>query len=213
MVIGERAYLAILLVVAAERMVELCISRRNAARALGRGGLESGQAHYRAMVVLHAALLVACAVESLTVTRPIPAVLSATALAVAAGSQMLRYWAIWTLGERWNTRIIVMPEAPVTCGPYRFIRHPNYLAVILEVAALPLIRANWYTAIGFSIANAILLAVRIPAEERALGPAYREAFAARRRFIVRRGDLKGSTRPPTHWTGGSSVGGAITGDP
>ncbi len=79
-----------------------------------------------------------------------------------------------------------MPSAPpVTAGPYRFIRHPNYLAVTLEVAALPLIRANWYTAIGFSIVNAIVLAVRIPSEERALGAGYRDAFASRRRFIPR----------------------------
>ncbi len=184
MVIGERAYLAILAFVAAERMAELFISRRHAARALAHGGLESGQAHYQAMVILHAAFLVACAVESLMVTRVIPAALSAGALAVAAGAQVLRYWAVWTLGERWNTRIIVMPDAPpVTGGPYRFMRHPNYLAVMLEVAALPLIRANWYTAVGFSIANAMILAVRIPAEERALGAGYRDTFASRRRFI------------------------------
>lgn len=185
MVIGERAYLAMLALVAAERMAELFISRRHAAGVLAHGGLESGQAHYRAMVIVHAAFLAACAAESLIVARVIPAALSSGALMVAAGAQMLRYWAIWTLGECWNTRIIVMPGAPpVTGGPYRFIRHPNYLAVMLEVAALPLIRANWYTAIGFSIANAIVLAVRIPAEERALGADYREAFASRRRFIL-----------------------------
>ncbi|HTW87717.1 MAG TPA: isoprenylcysteine carboxylmethyltransferase family protein [Candidatus Binataceae bacterium] len=185
MVIGERAYLAILAFVAAERVVELFISRRHAAHAFAHGGFESGQAHYRAMVALHAALLVACAVESLICIRRIPAALSTGALIVAASAQMLRYWAVWTLGERWSTRIIVIPGAlPVTSGPYRFMRHPNYLAVVLEVAALPLIRANWYTAIGFSIANAIVLAVRIPAEERAMGASYREAFASRRRFIL-----------------------------
>ncbi len=184
MVIGERVYLAILALIAAERLAELFVSRRHAARALAHGGLESGQTHYRAIVIVHAALLVACAVESLMVTRPIPAALSTGALMVAAGAQALRYWAVWTLGERWNTRIIVIPGAPpVIGGPYRFIRHPNYLAVTLEVAALPLIRANWYTAVGFSIANAIILAVRIPAEERALGAGYRDAFASRRRFI------------------------------
>lgn len=185
MVIGEGAYLAILAFVAAERMAELFISRRHAARAFAHGGLESGQAHYRAMVALHAAFLAACAVESLIITRPIAAALSIGALIVAAGAQMLRYWAVWTLGERWNTRVIVIPGAPLVIGgPYRFMRHPNYLAVVLEVAALPLIRANWYTAIAFSIANAIVLAVRIPAEERAMGVGYREAFASRRRFIL-----------------------------
>ena len=97
---------------------------------------------------------------------------------------MLRYWAIWTLGQRWNTRIIVIPgAAPVTGGPYRYLRHPNYLAVMIEIAAIPLIRANWYTAIGFSIANAFLMAVRIPAEERAMGAGYRAIFAARHRLL------------------------------
>ncbi len=186
MVVGERTYLAILAVVAAERIVELLVSRRNAIRILARGGSESGQAHYRAMVAMHGAWLAACAMESLTIRRAIPALLSSGALVVAAAAQALRYWAVWTLGERWNTRIIVTPEAPpVTGGPYRYLRHPNYLAVILEVAALPLIRANWYTAIGFSLANAIVLGVRIPVEERALGAGWRDAFASRGRFIPR----------------------------
>ncbi len=133
---------------------------------------------------MHGAWLFACAAESLAIPRAMSPLLSSGALAVAAGAQALRYWAIWTLGARWNTRIIVIPgAAPVTGGPYRYLRHPNYLAVMIEIAAIPLIRANWYTAIIFSIANAILMAIRIPAEERAMGVGYRTAFADRRRLL------------------------------
>lgn len=184
MVVGERAYLAILALLSVQRFVELCISRRNANRVLADGGLESGEGHYRAMVAMHAAWLLACAAESIAIPRTISPILSTGALAMAAGAQALRYWAIWTLGPRWNTRIIVIPgAAPVTSGPYRYLRHPNYLAVMIEIAAVPLIRANWYTAIGFLIANAIMMTVRIPVEERAMGTGYRVAFAARRRLI------------------------------
>jgi methyltransferase len=184
MVVGERAYLAILALLSAQRFVELCISRRNANRALADGGLESGEGHYRTMVGMHAAWLLACAAESIAMPRTISPILSTGALAIAASAQVLRYWAIWTLGERWNTRIVVIPgAAPVTGGPYRYLRHPNYLAVMIEVAAIPLMRANWYAAIGFSMANAILMAVRIPAEERAMGAGYRATFAARWRLL------------------------------
>jgi methyltransferase len=183
MVVGERGYLAILALLCAQRLVELGISGRNSNRMLAHGGLESGQGHYRTMVAMHGAWLLACAFESIAIPRTISPILSTGALTMAAGAQALRYWAIWTLGERWNTRIIVIPGAmPVTGGPYRFLRHPNYVAVMIEIAAIPLIRANWYTAVGFSIANAMLMAVRIPAEERAMGARYRAIFAARRRL-------------------------------
>lgn len=92
-----------------------------------------------------------------------------------------------TLGERWNTRIIVMPDAaPVTRGLYRWIRHPNYVAVMIEIAALPMIRGSWITAAVFTLANALMLAVRIPAEERALGAGYSEALGSVGRFFPTR---------------------------
>ncbi|MBV8139213.1 MAG: hypothetical protein JO121_26825, partial [Deltaproteobacteria bacterium] len=101
-------------------------------------------------------------------------------------AQFLRYWVIFTLGSRWNTRIIVWPDAqPVTSGPFRFARHPNYLAVAIEIVAVPLIGGAWITAIVFSLGNAILLMVRIPAEERALGQPYAGAFAELPRFLPR----------------------------
>ncbi len=172
-----RAYLAILI---AERLYELWLSRRNAARALARGGVEVGQEHYRAMLLFHALFFVACALEA----GPFEPVLFFSFLPIALGAMALRYWAIRTLGERWNTRVIVvLGEAPVTSGPYRDMKHPNYLAVCLEMFSVPMLGGAWITALVFSIGNALLLRVRIRAEERALGPHWRQAFAGRRRML------------------------------
>ena len=177
-------YLGFLGLLAAERLVELVLSKRNAARALARGGVETGKGHYRVMVVFHSLFLAACAVEVLGLGRSFPGALGFIALGVALVAQGLRYWAIASLGERWNTRIIVVPGLPpVTRGPYRYLRHPNYVAVVLELAAVPLIHGAWVTALAFSLGNAVLLLVRIRAEEAALGTAYAETFAGRPRFI------------------------------
>ena len=90
-------------------------------------------------------------------------------LALVVASQALRWWCIATLGRRWNTRVIVVPGlAPVTSGPYRFLRHPNYVAVVVEGIALPLVHAAWITALVFTVLNAALLAVRIRVEDAAL---------------------------------------------
>ena len=108
------------------------------------------------------------------------------ALALALVAQALRYWAITTLGPRWNTRVIVLPEAePVTGGPYRFIRHPNYVAVVLELAVLPLVHGAWLTALVFTVGNALLLRVRIRVEEEALGAHYAKSFSNTPRMLPR----------------------------
>lgn len=180
----ERAYLAFLVLLAAERLYELRLSRRNARASMARGGVEVGRAHYRVMTALHTAFLLCCALEVVALRRPFPGVPGALALVGVLASQGLRYWAIAALGQRWNTRIIFVPgEAPVVSGPYRWVRHPNYVAVIAEIALVPLVHGAWLTAVAFSIANAALLAVRIRAEERALGGSYAVAFAGRPRFI------------------------------
>ena len=176
-------YLLLVLAVAAERLAELRLSERNASRALARGAAEHGQGHYPAMVLLHAALLAACAAEALAYPAPPP---RAAWLAVAGVglSQALRWWAVAALGERWSTRVVVVPGAPpVTGGPYRFLRHPNYLAVVAEVACLPLAWGSWRTALIFSAGNALLLRARIRAEERALGPAWEAAFRGLPRLV------------------------------
>jgi len=183
-VISLRTYLILLAAVGVERLYELTIARRNAHVALARGATEVGRGHYRVMVVLHVLFLSSCAAEALTIaTLPAP-IVQWSAVAAALLAQLLRYWAILTLGDRWNTRIIVFPDSsPVTRGPYRFIRHPNYVAVVIEMFAVPAIAGCWLTAILFSLANAILLAVRIRAEERAMGQNYSRAFSGRSRFI------------------------------
>jgi len=188
MVSSQAAYLAGLCALAAERAWELRLSSRNVQRSLSRGGHEAGRGHYRVMAAFHTAFLASCAAEVVGLGRPFPGGIGWLALGAALGAQALRYWAIWALGDRWNTRIVLVPgEPPVTRGPYRWMRHPNYLAVVAEMAAVPLIHGAWLTALAFSAGNAALLFVRIRAEERALGESYAHAFADRRRFFpVRR---------------------------
>lgn len=190
MVISQSLYLALLGLLAVERIYELRLSRRNAAWAFARGGVEAGQGHYPVMAAFHTLFLGACAAEVILVPRAFPGVLGWAALAAAVAAQALRYWAVRTLGPRWNTRVIVVPDLPpVTGGPYRYLRHPNYVAVVLEMVAVPLIHGAFVTAAVFSLGNALLLAARIRAEEAALGPAWADAFARRPRFVpeVRRG--------------------------
>jgi len=155
-----------------QRLAELRLARRNEAWARARGAVEHGARHYPAFVVLHAAWLAGWIGEAWVrgpyLVRGWPMWLTLLGLA-----EMIRYWAIASLGRRWNTRVLVLPgEPPVTRGPYRFLRHPNYVAVVLELAAVPLMFGAWITAVAASVANAILLAgVRIPVEQRALDAA------------------------------------------
>jgi methyltransferase len=184
MVTSVQLYLGLLLAVALERGVELFLSARNARLARARGGVETGQGHYPVMAVFHGVFLLACALEVVLLHRPFPGAVGWVALAVVLAAQGLRYWAIATLGWRWNTRIVVVPgAAPVTGGPYRFVRHPNYVAVIAEMVALPLVHGAWLTALVFSLGNVWLLRVRIRAEEHALGAPWEQAFAGRPRFV------------------------------
>lgn len=164
-------YLVLLGATALERLAELVVSTRNARWSFARGGTEHGRGHFPPMVALHAGLLVACAVEVLVADRPFVPVLGWTALALTLASQALRWWCITTLGPRWNTRVIVVPGLPlVSGGPYRWLRHPNYVAVVVEGLALPLVHTAWVTALVFTALNAVLLlGFRIPSEERALG--------------------------------------------
>jgi len=163
-------YVALVLAVGVERLAELVVAKRHTAWAFAHGGVESGKRHYPPMVALHLFLLVACVVEAQVSGRPFVPALGWTALAFVVASQGLRWWCIATLGRLWNTRIIVVPGVElVRRGPYRLLRHPNYLAVAVEGAALPLVHSAWITAVVFTVLNAILLlGYRIPAEERAL---------------------------------------------
>jgi methyltransferase len=162
-------FTALVALVGVERLAELVVSKRNAAWSLERGGQESGQAHYPVMVALHTGLLVGMLVEAWLRRPDVPAALAGTMLALVVASQALRWWCITTLGPRWNTRVIIVPGLPlVATGPYRFLRHPNYVAVVVEGLALPLVHAAWVTALVFTVANAAVLTVRLRAENDAL---------------------------------------------
>jgi len=163
-------YTLLVLAVAMERLVELRIARRNRAHALALGGREYGAGHFPFMSVMHTCFLLACVAEPWLLPRPFHPALAATAASFLVAAQLLRYWCIVTLGERWNVRVIVVPGMELsTNGPYRFLRHPNYVAVVTEMVALPLVHTAWLTALVFSALNAAVLAVRVRVEERALG--------------------------------------------
>ena len=164
------AYDWLIAVVALERLAELVVSQRHVGWALAHGGVESGRRHYGPMVALHTGLLVACVLEVHVADRPFLPVLGWTALALVVAANGLRWWCIGTLGRQWSTRVIVVPGAGlVRRGPYRLLSHPNYVAVAVEGAALPLVHTAWVTAICFTVLNAVLLlGFRIPTEERAL---------------------------------------------
>jgi methyltransferase len=191
--------------VAAQRLVELRLARRHQRALEARGAVEVAPRHYRAMVLLHGAFLVACPLEVWWLRRPFLPALAAAMAALLVAAQALRYWAIATLGERWTTRIVCLPGMPpVSAGPYRFLRHPNYLAVAVEMAALPLLHGAWLTAAVFSAADAAVLTVRIRAEESALA---RYSGVARWRGGGRRDKTPieegagASPSPPEGWEG------------
>ena len=162
-------YLALLGLVAVERLVELVVSSRNTAWSRARGGREYGSGHYPAMVALHVMLLAGAAVEVMLAHRPFVPVLGWSMLALVVAAQALRWWCIGTLGRRWSTRVVVVPGLPlVATGPYRVLRHPNYLAVVVEGIALPLVHSAWMTAALFTALNLALLRVRVRVEETAL---------------------------------------------
>ncbi|ORW08967.1 isoprenylcysteine carboxyl methyltransferase family protein [Mycobacterium kyorinense] len=163
-------YYLLIAAIGIERLVELIVSKRNAQWAFAHGGKEFGRSHYPVMVAVHAALLIGCVVEVWTLHRPFFGWLGWPMLVVVALSQTLRWWCVTTLGRRWNTLVIVLPREPlVRRGPYRWLHHPNYVAVVSEGVALPLVHTAWLTALGFTVANALLLRVRIRVENEALG--------------------------------------------
>jgi methyltransferase len=163
------AFFVVLAITCVERLVELVVGTRNRTWSLAQGGIEYGQGHWPWMVTLHTVFLLSMAAEVLMLpTSPTP-VLAVAMITIAVAAQALRWWCIHTLGQRWNPRVIVIPGLErVTGGPYKWLDHPNYVAVVLEGVALPMIHGAWRTALGFTACNAILLWVRIDCENRAL---------------------------------------------
>jgi len=180
------AFLILLVLVGIMRLAELRISTRNQRRLAERGIAKIAEPHYRAIVALHVGVLFSAALEVLILHRPfIPA------LAIGAGllfviADAFRWWVIRMLAEHWNVEIMASANlGVVTTGPYRWIRHPNYLAVILELFSLPLIHTAWITAIWGTFGYMLLLRSRIKTEEAVLmsNPAYRAAMGAKARFF------------------------------
>jgi len=154
--------------VSIQRLLELALSRRHERLLRARGAIERGRGHYPLMVALHALWLLSTLIEGLLRGPGLPALWPIPA-ALFLLVQPLRYWAILSLGNYWNTRILVVPNAKLVArGPYRYLRHPNYVVVAVEVATFPLIFGAWVTALVFSALNAALLFVRIREENRAL---------------------------------------------
>ncbi len=168
------------------RLVELGISRRNIGRLEVRGAVEVGRSLYPWMVAVHTTFLIACVAEVWLLHRPFLPWLAAICLVLLLGAAALRLWVMATLGERWSTRVLILPQAaPITAGPFRRLRHPNYLAVVVEFVALPMVHTAWLTVGIFSFANAIVLHRRIRTEENALaetGP-YLSVMASKPKLI------------------------------
>jgi methyltransferase len=156
--------IALLAFVTLQRLVELPIARANTKRLLAAGGHEVGAGHYPLIVAVHVAWL--ASLWWLAPSRPIDVSFFALFVLIELG----RVWVLRTLGQRWTTRIVVLPgEKLVAGGPYRFVNHPNYLVVVGEIAVLPLVFGLWQVALIFSLLNAVALTVRIRAENKALG--------------------------------------------
>jgi methyltransferase len=184
--VNRRARTALVLATAAQRLLELRISARNRAR-LGRAEQASAST-YPAMIGVHLALFVVSAWPRRG--RPVPRPVEIAALCGIAGSAALRIWVIRTLGAGWNVTAHVPADAEIkTGGPYRYVRHPNYVAVALEFACLPIAVGAVPEAVLLSVADAAVLVPRIRAEERLLDaiPGYREAFRGIPRFVPRPG--------------------------
>lgn len=176
MAASQAAFLGLIVAIALERLVELVVNRRHQRRLVARGAYEAGRGHYPVMVALHTGLLVAAPAEALLLDRSFLPWLGWPMLALVVATTAMRWWVIRLLGDRWTIRVWVLPGAPlVTAGPYRLLRHPNYLGVAVEVFALPLVHTAWWTALAFGIGNLWLLAHRIRVEDRALRAARLES--------------------------------------
>jgi methyltransferase len=167
-------WLAVMLgAIIAQRLAELAISARHARRVLAYGGREYGAGHFPFIVLVHVLFPLMLATEVIALGARPPAMWPLW-LVVWLAAQALRYSAIHALGDRWNVRIIVLPGTPrVSSGPYRFFSHPNYVAVVTELIAAPLLFGAWRTAIVITVLNAFALAARIRAENAALDAADR----------------------------------------
>jgi methyltransferase len=179
-------FTGLVLAVGAGRLIELMISQQRRRALRERGATPVAERHFAAMVLLHTGILASCLVEAWSAPRPVIPALSVAALALVLGASVLRWWVIATLGLHWNVRIMASLSLGVVAeGPYRFVRHPNYVAVFVELAALPLVHGAYLTAALGAAAHVWVLAQRIRAEEAVLhaDPVYRDKMAGKPRFL------------------------------
>lgn len=168
-----------------QRLLELMIARRNEKWMKARGALEFGMKQYQFIVLVHSMFFVVFLFEKISFSRELSPIWPFLA-AVFVCAQLIRVWSISSLGRYWNTKIIVLPNVEVVKrGPYRFIKHPNYLVVSIELLVVPLMFGAYMTACLFTILNVLMLSIRIPAEEKALRELteYEGSLGSRNRFI------------------------------
>ena len=186
MELSVRPYLGLLLVVALLRLYELLISRRHQREMLAHGAQKVADPRFRWMVFLHTSVLVGAALEVVFLHRPFYPVFAAVCFAIFVAANVVRWWVIRTLGEHWNVQVMNSTGMGViTDGPFRYVRHPNYAAVFVEMLILPLIHCAWITAVLGSAAHVAVLSQRLATEERVLfsDARYREAMAGKPRFV------------------------------
>jgi methyltransferase len=182
------AYLGLLVAVAAGRFVELAISRRNQRRLAAQGARKIREAHFRWMVLLHSGVLVAAGLEVVLLHRPFIRGLALAMSVLFVLANVLRWWVIRTMSGHWNVQVMAGTHLGIiTAGPFRWIRHPNYVAVTIELIALPLIHTAWITATLAAVANACILHHRLAIEEGMLlaDPQYRAVMGPKPRFLPR----------------------------
>jgi len=182
------AYIALLVLVGIGRLAELGISRRNQRQLEAQGVRKIPEAHFRWMVFLHGAVLVCAGVEVLLLHRPFIPALAISMVVLFVLANLLRWWVIQTLAGHWNVEVMESSSVGVvSSGPYRWVRHPNYVAVVMEIFSLPMIHTAWITAIVGTLGDLEILRRRIKVEDGFLlsNPAYRTAMGAKPRFIPR----------------------------
>jgi len=179
-------YLALLAAVGVLRVVELRISRTHQQRMLTRGAVPVREPHFKWIVVVHTGVLLGAALEVVLLHRPFHPLLAATMFALFVASNLMRFWVVRVLGDLWSVQVMDSTRlGVVSTGPFRFVRHPNYAGVILEMISLPLMHTAWITALATSAAYSVALSMRIRTEESVLmaNPEYRAAMGHKPRFL------------------------------
>ncbi|MEP6961044.1 MAG: isoprenylcysteine carboxylmethyltransferase family protein [Acidobacteriota bacterium] len=187
MELSVRLYLGLLALVALGRLIELRHSRRNQQVLFEAGAIRSPEPAYAWMVALHTAILLGSAIEVILFQRPFIPWLGVLSLAAFLAANAARWWVIQTLGTRWNVQVLSASSLGVitSAGPYRWVRHPNYTAVFVEMLALPLIHSAFFVAVSGALFHILILHRRVTLEESVLrlDPAWRRAFQDRPRFV------------------------------